>query len=177
MYIRSCYMTLYRYTFQSGNEDSDLSTTHLRDFWGGLFVDIIHCLLYHPEYLVIPPTSVNNVPHSCWRTANLLTTGQGCRSETIRGETWDGGDGNVYASRRSRTRDTVKLTVTAQRFQCDENQQASSYVLLDFDLWICKLKLCSWVTAGFTYSEGCCSLFRTVPCIICSHKVSIKVMS
>ncbi len=32
MYIRSCYMTLYRYTFQSGNEDSDLSTTHLRDF-------------------------------------------------------------------------------------------------------------------------------------------------
>ncbi len=29
--------------------------------------------------------------------------------------------------------------------------------------------------ASFTYSEGsegCCSLFRTFPCIICLHKVS-----
>ncbi len=63
---------------------------HLWDLWGSLFVDIIHCFLYHPEYLVISLTSVNNVPHSCWRTANLLTAGQGCRGESVRGETWEG---------------------------------------------------------------------------------------
>ncbi len=84
-----------------------------------------------------------------------------------------------YASRRSRRRDTVKLTVclcipavTAQRLQCDEN--ASSHVLLDFDSWICKLKLCSRVMATLTHSEGCCSLFRILWRIICPHKLSIQ---
>ncbi len=34
--------------------------------------------------------------------------------------------------------------------------QASSHVLLDFDSWISKLKLPSWVMASLTHSEGCC---------------------
>ncbi len=51
-----------------------------------------------------------------------------------------------YALRRSRTRDTVKLTVcvcipavTAQR---SPSIGFYSHVLLDFDSWVCKLKLC-----------------------------------
>ena len=52
-----------------------------------------------------------------------------------------------------------------------------SHVLLDFDSWICKLKLCSRVMATLTYSEGCCCLFRILCSIICPHKLSIQPMS
>ncbi len=51
---------------------------------------------------------------------------------------------------------------------------AFSHVLLDFDSWICKLKLCSGVMATLTYSEGCCCLFRILCSIICPHKLSIQ---
>ena len=35
--------------------------------------------------------------------------------------------------------------------------------------------LVSLVAKIYLYSEGCCSLFRTVPCIICSHKFLFKL--
>ncbi len=44
------------------------------------------------------------------------------------------------------------------------NATKTSHVLLDFDSWICKLKLCSRVMATLTYSKGCCCLSR----ILCS---------
>ncbi len=60
---------------------------------------------------------------------------------------------NYYASRRSRTRDTVKLTVclsvpaVCSTVAMRRKLTASSHVLLDLDSWICKLKLCSRVMA------------------------------
>ncbi len=88
-----------------------------------------------------------------------------------------------YASRRSRTRDTVKLTVCLFQLSllngCNamKTNRASSHVLLDFDSLICKLKLCSRVMTTLTYSEGCCCLFRILCSIICSHKLSIQPMT
>ncbi len=89
---------------------------------------------------------------------------------------------NNYASRHSRTRDTVKLTVcVCVYYSCNcstvamlRKLTASSHVLLDFNSWICKLKLCSRVMATLTHSEGCCSLFRILCSIICPHKQSIQ---
>ncbi len=45
-------------------------------------------------------------------------------------------------------------------------------IILDFNSHISKLKLLTRVMASFTYSEGCCSLFRMVRSVISSHKVS-----
>ncbi len=103
---------------------------------------------------------------------------------------------HFYASRRSRTRDTVKLTVkcvcvcvysscNCSTVAMHATKTNSFYRLLatfslDFDLWIYKLKLCSRVMATLTYSEGCCCLFRIlcrIICphgIICPHKLSIQ---
>ncbi len=53
---------------------------------------------------------------------------------------------------------------------------SSSHVLLDFDSWICKLKLLSRVMATLTYSEGCYSQFRIIRSIISSHKGSTQLM-
>ena len=86
-------------------------------------------------------------------------------------------------------RDTVKLTVCMCVYVCVSvcsscncstvamrlKLRLLATLILDFDSWICKLKLCSRIMASFTYCEGCCSLFRTVPCIICSHKFLFKV--
>ncbi len=94
---------------------------------------------------------------------------------------------HCYASRRSRTREYGKAvsvclcvcsscncsTVAMQR-KLTASIGFYSHVLLGFDSWICKLKLCSRVMATLTYSEGCCCLFRIFCSIICPHKLSIQ---
>ncbi len=51
---------------------------------------------------------------------------------------------------------------------------ASSHFLLDFDSWICKLKLSSRVMVSFAYLEGHCSLFRLLRSTICSYSTSLQ---
>ena len=75
-----------------------------------------------------------------------------------------------YASRRSLTSKAdsecvcvyVHSSCNCSTVAGQRKLTASSHVLLDFDSWICKVKLCSRVMATFTYSEGCCCFFRTL---------------
>ncbi len=85
-----------------------------------------------------------------------------------------------YASRRSRTRDNSKADCVCSTVAMRRKLTASSHVLLDFDSWICKLKLDSRVMASLITVAAVVLTKALAICIvrsiICSHTASIQLV-